>query len=180
MWEWVCVILCQQYEDVWWWDVCMHTVCQRTSHWLWCLHGGTSGLSVLLSCQCLCTFSSLKFHSLRSVTAVIVVLAVSNTVLSVLKTWDPVYNTQWSFDQIWIHVAIKLHVGAHSLGILWVVKFAFLHKTRSVVMVNRSDTETTIFCYFRASLSLCCFWPKMARFICVLVFFLTYIKFIIF
>jgi len=56
------------WEDVWLscWCVVL-TVCLRTSLWLWCLHGGTSGLLVPSFSQCRCISSFSKFLSLRCV-----------------------------------------------------------------------------------------------------------------
>jgi len=40
----------------------------------------------------------------------------------------------------------------------------------SVVTVNQTDTETTVFCYLRASTSPWCFRPKMAQHLCIFIF----------
>jgi len=50
----------------------------------------------------------------------------------------------------------------------------------SFFTVNRTDTETVMFCYLRVSSSPRCFRPKRARLLCIFNFFLLYIKFITF
>ena len=56
-----------------------------------------------------------------------------------------------------------LHIvnGSFKASSLTVV-LSSLH-TAVVVTVNQTETETAVFCYLRASLSLQCFRPKMAQ-----------------
>ena len=54
------------------------------------------------------------------------------------------------------------------------------HLKCSVVTVNWTETETVVFCYLQASSSLRCFRPKMARCLCVFIFFLAYTRSTIF
>ena len=53
-------------------------------------------------------------------------------------------------------------------SLLWLMHFG------SVVTVNRTDTETAVFCYPRASSSPLCFRPKTAQCLCIFIFFIAY------